>query len=1408
MPTTLTQPDGSTLECFASGDEYHNWLHDKDNYTIIQSQDTGYYMYAVKSGTAIVAGKLIAGKDNPALGGLTPKLNISQEEYKQYRSTKFQTPPHRSAPTIGTINNLVVYVRFSGEAEFGQTISTYDGWFNTNTNSLTNYFQEASYNQLAVNTTFYPAPVSGNVVSWQDTQHTRAYFQPYNATTNTIGYQDDTQRTDREFTLLASAIAGVAAAVPADLVIDSDGDGNVDNVVFIISGAAGAWSSLLWPHRWSIYDRTVTLRGKRVYDFNFQLKDFLTSSSVGVLCHEFFHSLGAPDLYHYASDSTIDPVGSWDVMEATANPPQHMGAFMKWKYGHWIPSVTTLNSNGTYNLNPVTSSTNNCYRINSPNSTTEYFMVEYRRKTGTYENSIPGSGLLVYRINTLAGEGNAEGPPDEVYIYRPNGTTTVNGTTSSANYSLETGRTSISSTTNPTPFLSSGAAGGLTLLNIGSAGATITFDNGVVTPGMPVCSITSPATGSVFNQGSTVTISVTATDTSPGTVNRVDFYLDGATIPTATDNSYPYSWNWNTTSVSAGSHTITAKAVDNENNIGQSFVDISILAPADEGFETNNFSAFAWTFSGGNWFVQSTEKYSGTYAAQSAAIVDNSTTSMNLEMTVSSPGNIAFFQKVSSETNYDFLKFYLDGTELGSWSGAGSWVMQSYAVTAGLHTFCWAYSKDTNTTGGSDCAWVDHISFPPHTIVIPPTITWNPSSISKSMLTNLSSSQNLIIGNTGGATLNWVCSLPTSSATVLAETFATTSIPTGWTETLVSGDALSWVYAAGGYSSHPASAQDGAYNARLYKNSATASVVKLITPALNLSGASSAALSFWHTQELWSSDQDELRVYYGNSVSGPWTVLATYTNSIASWTQETLALPNLSASYFIAFEGTAKYGYGVCLDNILVTKESAVNSDWLSLNGGSTASGSILAAGANQTVTVGFDTAGITPGTYNSTITLSSNSSTNSIVNIPVELFVSAPQPQITVSITSKAFGTVLVNTTQSSNFQISNAGTATLTGNIVTPVGYTVALARADNVTQPAKQAVSSLASHSKTNERNSLPYTVAAGANHTYTISFNPTAVQAYNGNITISHNATGASKTIALTGQGGKPTIGLSAASFAASHAPGQSGNQTLTISNSGNMSLSYSLTIASAPAWLRINGGTTVSNTIAVSGSAQNITMAFNATGMSPGVYNATINGSTNDTANASFNIPVELSVSIPITISAPTGGQTWESGTNQTIQWEYTGAGTTVAFAYSTNGGSIWINGGDKTVNQGTNSFIWVVPYAASTNCKIRLTDSISPNYLAISNVFAIAEPAPPSTPDNLTLALENLSGTVTLSWSAPTGNPDSYVIYFCPTPAFDAGSTTLLATVPSSQNTFQDTLAGSRSSGFYRVVAVRNPPVK
>jgi M6 family metalloprotease-like protein len=478
VPQTVRQPDGTLLQCFASGDEFNNWLHDAAGFTILQDPKTGVYVYAVRAGDRLAPSSYVPGTVDPASVGLEPWLNIPPAYMMEQREAFLaQSPAAPAAPSVGSIRNVVVFIRFADEAGFERPFPTYDAMFNASSagaNSMRNYFAEASYGRVLVTSWYYPAPAGSTVMSYQDS-HVRAYYQP-KSVTNPDGYDggnNGSERTSREHTLLAEAIAAVNAGVPDSLDTDADNDGRVDNVCFVVTGKPNGWSSLLWPHKWALYTSDVRLQSKRVWEYNLQLD---SSMNNGVLAHEMFHTFGAPDLYHYTGNG-ISPVGSWDVMESNRNPPQHMSAYMKYKYGKWIPDIPALTSEGTYTLKPLTSSTNNAYRIPSPYSSTEYFVVEYRRKRSAFENSIPGEGLVVYRINT-AYSGNASGPPDEVYAYRPDGTPAANGSVGKAAFSLNSGRTSISDSTNPSSFLTSGDPGGLHITSVGAMGDTIAFTLG------------------------------------------------------------------------------------------------------------------------------------------------------------------------------------------------------------------------------------------------------------------------------------------------------------------------------------------------------------------------------------------------------------------------------------------------------------------------------------------------------------------------------------------------------------------------------------------------------------------------------------------------------------------------------------------------------------------------------------------------------------------------------------------------------------------------------------------------------------------------------------------------------------------------------------------------------------------
>ncbi len=110
----------------------------------------------------------------------------------------------------------------------------------------------------------------------------------------------------------------------------------------------------------------------------------------------------------------------------------------------------------------------------------------------------------------------------------------------------------------------------------------------------------------------------------------------------------------------------------------------------------------------------------------------------------------------------------------------------------------------------------------------------------------------------------------------------------------------------------------GQYFAETHGSSNTGNVSRLISPVFDITSLPVPVLSFYHTQTSWSGDIDKLKVYYRTSETEEWTQIAYYTEAIATWRQDSIILPNPSATYQIAFEVNYNWGRGVTLDNVSI----------------------------------------------------------------------------------------------------------------------------------------------------------------------------------------------------------------------------------------------------------------------------------------------------------------------------------------------------------------------------------------------------------------------------------------------------------------------------------------------------------
>lgn len=360
-----------------------------------------------------------------------------------------QTIPNTINPTLEmsdslqgfeSFTNVVIFIRFADETSYNAPYgaSYYEDLFNRVGDgiiSVRDYYLEASYGQQDI----YSELIfdENNQILFYTDIYNRNYYEPYSSS-NPDGYDESSydDQALREHRLLGRAIKFVEDnnLIDDSINLDVNNDGDIDALTFLVSGEDNGWSSLLWPHQWYMYTDynevdAPSINGAKAYTYTFNLLGdsifYDVKTSVGILAHETFHLLGAPDLYHYYTHFYLENAGPWSLMDNNVEIPPHMLGYMKYAYGGWIDDVTTITESGTYSLSPMMDSADNLLRIDTGYSN-EYVYLEYRVQEGVYESTLPQQGLLVYRVDedyygnesgyseTDTGEGI-----NEVFMFRP-----------------------------------------------------------------------------------------------------------------------------------------------------------------------------------------------------------------------------------------------------------------------------------------------------------------------------------------------------------------------------------------------------------------------------------------------------------------------------------------------------------------------------------------------------------------------------------------------------------------------------------------------------------------------------------------------------------------------------------------------------------------------------------------------------------------------------------------------------------------------------------------------------------------------------------------------------------------------------------------------------------------------------
>jgi len=196
--------------------------------------------------------------------------------------------------------------------------------------------------------------------------------------------------------------------------------------------------------------------------------------------------------------------------------------------------------------------------------------------------------------------------------------------------------------------------------------------------------------------------------------------LNGSAIPSATNSNYLIQ---SAQPVNAGNYQVIVTST--YSSVTSSVASLNVLAPIGTAVEAPGLT---WSASGNaSWFGQTTNTHDGVDAAQSGRVADGQTSTV--QTTVSGPGVLNFWWKVSSEQYFDFLNFFIDQTQQTGVSGEVDWQLQTFAVASGVHTLRWTYQKDSSVSAGLDAGWLDQVQYTTN----PPVLTAQPSGQTNSM---------------------------------------------------------------------------------------------------------------------------------------------------------------------------------------------------------------------------------------------------------------------------------------------------------------------------------------------------------------------------------------------------------------------------------------------------------------------------------------------------------------------------------------------------------------------------------------------------------------------------------------------------------------------------------------------------
>ncbi len=422
-PRNVVQSDGTTLTVYTHGDENFHWTTAEDG-TLLVPVGKYYYVAQVETDGTLKATPQLA--HNSANRNATERKAVSLQDKAKFLSTasdEWTALAKANASTIstnkkyfphtGTPKALVILVQFADLKFVSNDPKTvFDYFFNAEMNAeapaaLTDYYNSKGTNYGSVKE-YFKAMSNEEYAPQFDVAGVVTLAKNYAYYGQDSGSKHDIYYTD----MIKEACQLAQSELSVNLKdYDQDGDGQTDLIYFIYAGLGqnnGGDANTIWAKTSSNIEIGD---GQHVANYTMASElnptpdgeDGKYITGMGVVCHEFTHCLGIPDLYATNPAAYVNNQSPefWDLMDAGEymNEGYLPNAYSPWETSvmEWNIDIETLDGNARQITMEPYYNSKKVYKIEAPDDT-QYLLLQNLQKDGWWRG-YPTHGLLIQRID-------------------------------------------------------------------------------------------------------------------------------------------------------------------------------------------------------------------------------------------------------------------------------------------------------------------------------------------------------------------------------------------------------------------------------------------------------------------------------------------------------------------------------------------------------------------------------------------------------------------------------------------------------------------------------------------------------------------------------------------------------------------------------------------------------------------------------------------------------------------------------------------------------------------------------------------------------------------------------------------------------------------------------------------------